>query len=76
MKRYSVSSVIRKIQNKISEILKWLIFLKNTIPSVRMQSNTQTFCELLVKMQKKNYSHVRQGIGTHKKDRKEVKLSL
>lgn len=26
VKRYSVSSVIRRIQNKISEILKWLIF--------------------------------------------------
>ena len=40
-----------------------------------MQSNTQNFPELLVKMQK-YYSHVRQVIRTHKKDWKEVKLSL
>ena len=51
MKRYPVSSITRKIQNKISEILSgW--FFKKTIPSVRMQSNTQNFRELLVKMQK------------------------
>ena len=75
MKRYSISSVIRKIQNKITDIKVANFFFLNTIPSVRMQSNTQNFPELLVKMQK-YYSHVRQVIRTHKKDWKEVKLSL